>query len=220
MLASVERQPTPPSSDAAWLLLAELNHRIGNELQAALAALQFARRGLGSAADPTRFIDDAAARLESFGDVHRLLDRQGRHGPLTQRLEALCRAVSRAKAAPLGIHITLKLDEVSVDKETAWTICVVASELMTNAFKHAFPSGLAGIVGVVLQQDAEEVVLIVADNGVGAVRPSAEAIWQAPGFGSGIVAQLADRLGGDVTRVGGPGGTSVTFRVPVARRMQ
>ena len=220
MLASLERQAAPLANDSAWLLLAELNHRIGNELQAAVSALRLARRGLGLAGDPVRFIDEAMVRLESFGDVHQILDRQRGQEPLAQRLEALCRATSLAKAAPRGIHINLKLDPVSVDEETAWTICVVASELMTNAFKHAFSGRACGVVAVELEQDADGLVLTVADNGVGAACRSAETVWQAPGFGSGIVARLAERVGGVVTRVGGPAGTSVTFRVPAARSMQ
>jgi two-component sensor histidine kinase len=76
--------------------------------------------------------------LEAFGRTQLLLDRQRSEGTLTQRLGALCRAISIAKAQPLGIHLTLTRDEVSVDDENAWTICGVASEPITNAFKHAF----------------------------------------------------------------------------------
>jgi two-component sensor histidine kinase len=220
MPGSVERQKGPLASEGAWLLLAELNHRIGNELQAALSALRLAKRGLGSAGDPARFIEDAVVRLESFGDVHHILDPQRGQGPLAQRLEALCRAISLSKAAPLGIRITLQLDDVSVDDETAWTVCVVASELMTNAFKHAFSAGALGTVGVILQQDGEGLLLTVADNGTGAACRTAETIWQSPGFGSGIVAQLAQRLGGAVSRVIGPGGVTVTFRAPALGQMQ
>ena len=215
MLASTEPRAASVGPDEAWLLLAELNHRVRNELQVAMSALRLAKRGLASA-EPGRFIEEAVLRLEGLGSLHQLLDRQMGQGPLTQRLEALCRAISLSKAAPLGIRLVLTLDEVAVDDETAWTVCVVASELMTNAFKHAFPTGSPGVVSVLLRQERGEVLLTVSDNGVGeaADRRSAEAIWQAPGFGSGIVAQLAERLGGFVTRVSGPMGTTATFGVP------
>ena len=221
MLTSMERRDAALASDGAWLLLAELNHRVCNELQAALSALRLARRGLASA-EPGRFIEEAVHRLEAFGCVHQLLNRQRGQGSLAQRLEALCRATSAAKAAPLGIHLTLNLDDVAVDEETAWTVCVVACELMTNAFKYAFAGGSPGVVGVALKQDGEGVLLTVTDNGVGigVGYRSAEAIWQAPGFGSGIVAQLAERLDGFVTRVSSRAGTTVTFRVPAAQSVQ
>jgi two-component sensor histidine kinase len=221
MLASVEHRATSPASDGAWDLLAELNHRVGNELQVALSALRLAKRKLASE-EAVRFIEEALVRLQCFGDVHQLLDRQRGQGPLGQRLEALCRVTSFSKAAPLGIRLTLTLDDVATDEETAWTICVVAFELMTNAFKHAFPGGQPGAVEVALQQDREGLLLTVTDNGVGAgmARRSAETFGQAPSFGSGIVTRLAERLGGFVTRVGGPAGTTATFRVPAERSMQ
>jgi len=92
---------------------------------------------------------------------------------------------------------------------------------MTNAFKHAFAGGLPGVVSIVLRQEGEEVLLKVTNNGVGgaAESRSAETAWQAPGFGSGIVSQLAERLDGLATRVTGPKGAVATFRVPAVRRM-
>lgn len=220
MLASMEHRAVPATGDGAWLLLEELNHRIRNELQVALSALRLARRGLASG-DPARLIEEAVLRLEAFGSVHQLLDRQRGQGPLAQRLEGLCRAISLAKAAPLGIRLVLNLDDVTTDEETSWTVCVVAFELMTNALKHAFAGGLTGVVNVVLTQERGRVVLRVADDGVGSVaraRP-AETVWKAPGFGCGIVTQLAERLGGSVTRVSAPLGTTVTFVVPGTQRL-
>jgi two-component sensor histidine kinase len=220
MMALTERRGARLGGDEAWLLLAELNHRVRNELQVALSALRLAKRQLASP-EPARFIEEALLRLEGLGNVHRVLDRQGGQGPLAQRLEALCRATSLSKGASLGIRLVLELDEVTTDEETAWTVCVVASELMTNAFKHAFPDRTPGVVSVVLRQDRDDVLLTVTDNGVGGPAPdrSPETIWQASGFGSGIINQLAERLGGSVTRMSGPGGTSVTFGVPAALRM-
>ena len=48
MLASMDRRGAPGAGDEAWLVLAELNHRVGNELQAALSALRLARRQMDS----------------------------------------------------------------------------------------------------------------------------------------------------------------------------
>ena len=139
MMALTESRGARLESDHAWLLLAELNHRVRNELQVALSALRLAKRQLASPKS-ARFIEDAVLRLEGLGNVHEVLDRKVGQGTLAQRLEALCRGTSLSRAAALGIRLVLELDEVITDEETAWTICVVTSELMTNAFKHAFPS--------------------------------------------------------------------------------
>ena len=154
--------------------------------------------------------------MEGLGNIHQVLDRRSGQGPLAQRLEALCWGTSLSKAAARGIQLMLDLEEVTTDEETAWTVCVVASELMTNAFKHAFPLGIPGMISVALRQEGDALLLTVTDNGVGSFahhRP-AESFGQSPGFGTGIVNQLAERLGGSVTRFGGPVGTSVTLCVP------
>lgn len=52
-------------------------------------------------------------RLEAFGALQQLLDRQGGRGSLAHCLEALCRATSLAKAEPQGVRITLSLDDVT-----------------------------------------------------------------------------------------------------------
>src|SRR5947209_8151074 len=121
MSGNLDRESAPPANDGAWLLLAELNHRIGNELQAAVAALRLARRGIPEGAPRARFIEKAMMRLECFGDVHHILDRQRGQPPLAQRLEALCHATAVSKAAPVGINVGLALEDVTVDEETAWT---------------------------------------------------------------------------------------------------
>jgi two-component sensor histidine kinase len=217
MMTSMRQGGVEVARDGVWLVLAELNHRVLNELQAALSALRLPQRGVGSG-ESGRFIEEAAVRLQCFGEVHQLLDRQRHQGPLAQRLEALCRAISLAKAAPLGIGLALALNDVSAEEETAWTVCVVAFELMTNAFKHAFVGGLPGVVGVVLRQEGGDVLLTVTDNGVGCgvEERSVESIWRTPGFGSGIVTQLAERLGGCVTCVRRRVGTTTTLIVPAA----
>ena len=205
-------------SDGAWLLLAELNHRFRNELQVALSALRLARRQAASSG-PDRLIEEAVLRLEGLGSVRQILDHEVEHGPLAQRLEALCRATSLSKASPLGIRLVLKMDEVAADDEAAWTVCVVASELMSNALKHAFPGGASGAINVVMWQDDAEILLRVADDGVGSAASgrSMESLWQAAGFGSAIVNQLAARQGGSVTRVSSPVGTTVTLSLPASR---
>jgi two-component sensor histidine kinase len=198
-------------------MLTELNHRVSNELTAVLAALRLVQRSLGDIVEPTGFLNQAVLRLEHFGELHQILDRNRSHGALRERLEALCRATSIAKAAPRGIHIALSADEVAVDDEIAWTACVVVSELLTNVLKHAFGEGGDGLVVVELRDEQTTIVLSVADNGTGIDAPTERTPSyppQASGTGWGIVTELTERVGGVVSRCSGPSGTTVTIAVP------
>jgi two-component sensor histidine kinase len=207
-------------NDSAWLLLAELNYRVGNELTAVASALRMARRYGPGEALPPDLLDQTVERLENFGVVHRLLDRHNTHGALKQRLEALCEATAQSKGAPNGILVAISADEVTADEETAWTVCVVAFELVTNSFRHAFQPKDRSVVKVNLREDSDWVFLTVIDNGMGFAPRDIRPITSNPGLGLAIVSELAGRLGGGVTRECGPAGTSVTVRFPARRSDQ
>jgi two-component sensor histidine kinase len=200
-----------------WLLLAELNHRVHNELMAALSALRLAQRGGRAEIQPVDFLSQAVERLENFGQVHHLLDRNQSHGALRQRLEALCRAVAQSRAAPDGVFVAISADDVEADEETAWTVCVVACELMTNALRHAFRQKSDGVVGVSLREEQAWLLLTIADNGIGFAPRDIRPIVSNPGLGSAIVAELTERLGGGVSQCSGPAGTTVTVTIPIHR---
>ena len=143
MLASMEHRATPPAGDGAWDLLAELNPRVGNELQVALSALRLAKRKLASSGGGAvhRRSGDPAGVLRGRASASRSAAGSGSAGAALGGVVP-GDLVFQGGAGCDGIRLTLTLDDVAADEETAWTVCVVAFELMTNAFKHAFPGGL------------------------------------------------------------------------------
>jgi two-component sensor histidine kinase len=201
------------------VMLAELHHRLSNELMAALSAVRQARRSLPEASDSGSMLDHAAFRLENFCRIHEILDHNRPHAALSDRLESLCRATAQSRAAAKGVLVVLSAEEVAVDSDTAWTVCVVASELMTNALKHAFADDAPGLIAVELRECAAGLSLTVADNGSGPTRPGHPC---APvlGLGSKILAELARRVGGTLTHEQRLTGTSVTLTVPIERTIQ
>ncbi|WP_340313613.1 sensor histidine kinase [Rhizorhabdus argentea] len=217
MLELSDRKGRSLEDEGAWLMFHELNHRVGNELMVALAALRIARRAFDDMSDPTAMLDQAIARFEKFEEVHYILNPARAHGTLNQRLETLCLAKAETIAAPRGIHLTLGADDVIVDEKTAWTICVVVSELLTNVFKHAFADGRPGLVVVSLRATEDKLIVSVADNGVGVVAAPAQ---RTSGGGWSIIAKLAQRLEGTVNRRSGPTGTEVIFQIPLRHSMQ
>lgn len=206
-------------NDLGWVLLDELSHRIGNEFMVMLAALQAAQRGAHDGLNLAQSLDQAVVRLENFCLVHRLLDRKRSQAPLRDRLDALCRATAGSKAAGRDVQLILEAEDVSVDDETAWTVCVVAAEWMTNALKHAFCSDRRGVLRVSLRADPDGVVLTVDDIAAWPPARSASPI-PAAGVGSKIVANLAGRLEGSATRRVGPTGATAVLTLPARRSIQ
>ncbi|MDB5724475.1 MAG: signal transduction histidine kinase, partial [Novosphingobium sp.] len=164
-------------------------------------------------------VDQAVRRLEHFGELHDILDGNGSYGCLNDRLEALCRAISVARAAPRHIHIELSADDILVDDEIAWTVCAVVSELLANVLKHGFDDDDGGLVVVELRDKQNGIAITVADNGD---RPDlAAGIFRQASINKrmrwGIVTQLTERLGGTISRRSGSYGTTVTVDIPSER---
>ena len=91
---------------------------------------------------------------------------------------------------------------------------MIINELITNAFRHAFPDGRKGTIQIKVHQVKEkEVVLVVSDNGVGLTsgldleNPSSLGLRLVQGL---IEHQLKGRL--DVVI---EGGTAFTLRWPL-----
>src|SRR5208282_2974916 len=75
---------------------------------------------------------------------------------------------------------------------------LVVNELISNAMKHAFPSGRSGEIRIDLAREANnEIVLMVADNGVGI--PDRVHLGNTTTLGLQLVELLADQLGAEVT---------------------
>ena len=126
---------------------------------------------------------------------------------LQQVLEGLTQGL---REEPLSIHSDIA--SVLLDVHQAIPLMLVANELLTNAFKHAFPVPQAGdtlTVRFVLEDD--QVTLEISDNGAGLPEGAADQ----ESLGMIIVATLTDQLNAALLLENQPqGGTlaRVTFR--------
>lgn len=94
---------------------------------------------------------------------------------------------------------------------------LILNELLTNAFRHAFPDGRSGEVAIRFREvEPQHLELVVEDNGVGAPPDFAAASEKSLGFR--IVTILTRQLGGTLEHEPGRGTRFVLrFRSPSAR---
>ena len=90
---------------------------------------------------------------------------------------------------------------------------LIATELVINALKHAFPGGAKGDVVVGFESTASVWRLSVSDNGVGITTSLPDAAVKI-GLGTSIVEALTRQLGGRVTTSAASPGTTVSVTVP------
>ena len=181
------------------MLLRELQHRVKNNLSivANMLAMDMSRL---SDPDAVRALGDARARVKTIADLYTLLHRTPTSVRIDLReyLSELVASVYRSMSSP-GDHIALQesFDQVGVDFDTAVCVGLIANELVTNAFKHAFPGSGGGTVRVeVARTEAGRVRLSVADNGVGL--PEHARPTSSPSTGFQLVTALADQIGASV----------------------
>jgi two-component sensor histidine kinase len=112
-----------------------------------------------------------------------------------------------------GIRVNVIAEEVMVDATTAGRVGLLVSEILTNAFRHAFPGRETGLVETRVQRLSGGVIRVqIADDGVGLPE---EFDWPTSGnLGSKIVAALLTGLEAQHAVTTSAAGTTVTIDIP------
>ena len=197
-------------------LLKEIHHRVKNNLQiiSSLLRMQAGRidHPLAQAA-----LQDMQSRVRSMALIHEHLYRSENLAQvdLATYLKHLCHQLLRTLVArPGAIQLHLELVPIRLEIDQAIPCGLLVNELVSNAFKHAFPEERPGEVRVELQPVAggAGVRLRVADNGVGL--PVDFDPERLTSLGLRLVTDLACQIGGRLERGAGPGTVfEVTFSV-------
>jgi two-component sensor histidine kinase len=199
------------------VLLNEVHHRVKNNLQmiSSLLELQAANAG-----DPRlrEALNESRHRVKAMAMTHQLLyeRKDFSHLDLGEYLDRLAQSLLSAYStggAGGGVSLRLELPpgKCTLELERAVPCGLMVSELVTNAFKHAFPEGRSGEIVITLTAADDEIRLTVADDGVGL--PPGFALEAVKSLGLQLVPLLADQMHGAVTLAGGPG-TRATLRFP------
>jgi two-component sensor histidine kinase len=76
-------------------------------------------------------------------------------------------------ASERGVTVTVSADHCELDLNRAIPVVLIINELVTNAFKHAFPHQMSGNIAITVGNRAGSVFVTVEDDGVG--RPAGNA---------------------------------------------
>lgn len=197
------------------VLLNEVHHRVKNNLQVISSLLNLQARHVS---DPQvrAILTESQNRVKAMALTHQLLyerkefSRVDLVGYLKRLVQLL---VSTYPSSTQRILLRLEVGDqpVALDLERAVPCGLVVNELVTNAFKHAFPNSRSGEVCVRLNQTGDSVVLAVADNGVGL--PPGFELGKVQSLGLQLVPLLIDQLHGDLS-IERQDGTCFELRFP------
>jgi len=150
-------------------LLKEVHHRVKNNLQVISSLLHLQARKVQNA-EVHGFLRDTQNRVRSMALLHETLYQSGNLAKvrLPQYIKNVCTAVARSYASGAGnIQLHHEIADMSLDLDQAIPVGLIISELVSNAFKHAFPSQAEGEILVQLHEEENRLVLRVSDNGIG-----------------------------------------------------
>lgn len=185
-------QEVRAARDRAVTLLAEVNHRVANSLSLVGSLVRMQANSvedLGAKAA----LAETQARITAIGNLHRSLYTSDDvrsvdlAGYLRSLLEEFAQSLAGSGQMPT---IRFEAEPVLAKTDKAISIGLIATELVTNALKYAYPSG-NGEVRVSLSGDGDKVTLTVVDDGVGW---SGTGPIRGTGLGSKIVRAMAKSL--------------------------
>jgi len=179
------------------IMLREIHHRVKNNLAIVISLLNLQ---LQHHNDPEllRIIRDIEMRIRSMALIHEHLYRTENLDwiPLNNYIQSLASIIASTFSGH-RINLVTRLEPTFVSIETALPIGLIANELLTNAFKYAFPEHAEGEIQILLRKIGEnEFVLEVKDNGVGL--PQEFSIFSERSMGMFIVRLLTEQLDGKI----------------------
>ena len=182
--------------DRAEVLLAEVNHRVANSLSLVSSLVNLQGKVVSDPA-AKEALAETTARIFAIASVHKSLYSSGnvrvvsldKYLPgLLEHLDASMRGQGHAASLAIGIA------PVKLATDATINLGVIVTELVTNAFKYAFPEQSGQIWVMLSETDDGRARLVVGDNGVGRQGGTIKGT----GLGTRIVSAMAAGMGAEL----------------------
>jgi two-component system, chemotaxis family, sensor kinase Cph1 len=177
------------------LLLREMNHRVKNSLHLVASMLAVQSRSLAHP-EARRELVEARDRVLTVAQLHQRLYQADQIGSVNfgQYLRELGDQLSASlSAGGPSRELVVDAPDAELPVDQVIPLGLIANELITNAYKYAYPGGQAGRVEVTFRRCPQgRLRLEVADDGVGL--PESFEPRESGGIGLRLIASLAQQL--------------------------
>ena len=178
-------------------LLAEVHHRVKNNLQIINSLLELQRSSLENK-ELDRILKNSQSRIRSMAIVHEQL--YGADTFSTISLEGYVRdlvgqIIPAYQSSGSEIAVRQEVEELEIQMDQAIPLGLLISEIITNSFQHAFPDTVSGLIFIGIRKNEQgELELTVSDNGVGGVALQSPAATLGTQLIQSLVQQLKGKL--------------------------
>ncbi|MDB4989886.1 MAG: putative signal transduction histidine kinase, partial [Myxococcaceae bacterium] len=152
------------------VLLKEIHHRVKNNLQVIVSLINLQASKLEDPATRAAF-EETRSRVHAIALLHERLYGSKNLGRIDMRdyLRGLASDLSSANVDARVISLHVEAEDLYFEMDAAVPIGLIVNELVTNAYKHAFPQHFSGggNVHVALKRDGTDITIVVSDDGIG-----------------------------------------------------
>lgn len=151
------------------VLLKEVHHRVKNNLQVISSILSLQSAHVDGDERILELLRVSRDRIRSMSFIHESLYQNKDFSSIDMAtyIDGLSRNLVMSYSLTGNISLERDLRRVELVLDQAIPCGLILNELISNAFKHAFPDGRAGTVRIGLRQEGERVSISIADDGVG-----------------------------------------------------
>jgi PAS domain S-box-containing protein len=175
-------------------LLKEVHHRAKNNLQIISSILNLQSKKSDDKRVLT-ILSESKNSIQSLALVHECLYKSNDFSKvsLNDYFDRFCYHFKNTMLTSSNIQLKVEMREViSANMDKAITCGLILNELLTNAYKHAFPTG-EGEIRVDLYKVEDKVTIKVEDNGIGIKK---EVLEDRSSFGFDLIDVLCEQLDG------------------------
>jgi PAS domain S-box-containing protein len=186
-------------------LLKEIHHRVKNNF-AILVSLINMQKDQAQAPELVRALTDLQLRIRTMALVHEMLYRSKDFEKIS--FSGYIRSLSSVITGTFNrrdINLLFDVEEITMDIEAAIPLGLIINELLTNAYRHAFPGDRPGTIQIGFHKipEPEGFELTIGDDGTG--MPSGFSPENCKTMGLQIVQILVKQLEGELHLEGPPG---------------
>ena len=202
------------------VLLQEVHHRVKNNLNVISSLLSLQSSFIQTPEEAIKAFQYSRDRIMAMAFVHQELYQSKDYSridigtyliPLTKQLAGLYCSDS-------SIRVITDINTITLDVGFAVPIGLIVNELITNAFKHAFPGGGPGEILISFRQDGPDFYeFSVSDNGKGMSGCDEEP--KMGSLGLTLVRLLVQQIDG-ISSISCDNGTSFSIRFPLKARIE
>ena len=179
------------------VLLKEIHHRVKNNLQIISSLLNLQSAEIEDPEACQRF-KESQDRVKAMALIHERLYQSGDLAKIdfAGYVRSLTGHLTRSyKVNANAVRLNLEVESVPMNLDIAIPCGLIINELVSNAFKYAFPKGTNGEINVrFAEEDGRSLKLVVQDTGVGfAENKNPE---ESDSLGLKLVRSLTEQLGG------------------------